>query len=98
MGMSEQIEQTTLRIASLPGDGIGPEVNAEALKVLSAAVEAEGVKLDVAEQLIGGHAIDATGSPLPERTLDAVRSAEDRKSTRLNSSHVAHLVCRPLLA
>ena len=48
MGMSEQIEQTTLRIASLPGDGIGPEVNAEALKVLSAAVEAEGVKLDVA--------------------------------------------------
>lgn len=76
MGMSEQIEQTTLRIASLPGDGIGPEVNAEALKVLSAAVEAEGVKLDVAEQLIGGNAIDATGSPLPERTLDAVRSAD----------------------
>ncbi len=76
MGMSDQSEQTTLRIASLPGDGIGPEVNAEALKVLGAAVAAEGLKLDVTEQRIGGNAIDATGSPLPEQTLDAVRGAD----------------------
>ena len=76
MGMSNQSERTTLRIASLPGDGIGPEVNAEALKVLRAAVEAGGIALEVDEQPVGGIAIDTAGTPLPAVTLEAVRHAD----------------------
>jgi 3-isopropylmalate dehydrogenase len=60
------------KIVCLPGDGIGPEVAAEAMRVLRALpVEAE-----IEECLFGGAAIDATGDPLPESTLDACRCAD----------------------
>jgi len=54
----------------LPGDGIGPEVMAEAVKVLEAVASRHGHEFTFQEALIGGAAIDATGSPLPDETLD----------------------------
>ncbi len=60
------------RVLVLPGDGIGPEIVAEALKVL----EALGLDLALDEALVGGAAIDATGGPLPEETLAAAREAD----------------------
>ena len=65
----------TIRICTLPGDGIGPEIIAEAKKVLNAVGERAGVAFEFDDQLIGGAAIDATGDPLPQATLDAARSS-----------------------
>lgn len=64
------------KIAVLAGDGIGPEVMAEALKVLDAAGERCGFRLEKTEALVGGAAIDACGTPLPQATLDACDAAE----------------------
>ena len=66
----------TARIVFLPGDGVGPEVSAEALRVLQAAAQAHGIAIDCTEALMGGAAIDATGEPLPAATLAACRSAD----------------------
>jgi 3-isopropylmalate dehydrogenase len=60
------------RIVCLPGDGIGPEVLAEAVRALEALVP--GVELE--ERLLGAAAIRATGDPLPDETLEACRSAD----------------------
>jgi 3-isopropylmalate dehydrogenase len=64
------------RITVLGGDGIGPEVTAEAVRVLQAVADAYGHEFEFAEALIGGAAIDASGSPLPPRTIDVCRSCE----------------------
>ena len=64
------------QIAVLPGDGIGPEVMAEARKVLSRVEEKFGASFSYEEKLVGGAAIDATGSPLPEDTLKACENAD----------------------
>jgi 3-isopropylmalate dehydrogenase len=56
-------------ITLLPGDGIGPEVLAEAVKALVATAARYGHEFTFQEGLIGGAAIDATGSPLPDDTL-----------------------------
>ncbi len=64
------------KIAVLPGDGIGPEVMAEALKVLAAAETAGGPKLDLTEAFVGGAAIDAAGRALPEDTLSLCRESD----------------------
>ena len=58
------------KILLLAGDGVGPEVMAEAEKVLLALVRDFGLKLAMERALVGGAAIDATGKPLPEATLD----------------------------
>jgi 3-isopropylmalate dehydrogenase len=63
------------RIAVLSGDGIGPEVTAEAVKVLKTVAKHAGVSLEFEQGLVGGCAIDATGSPLPPATLDLCRKA-----------------------
>jgi 3-isopropylmalate dehydrogenase len=63
------------RIAVLGGDGIGPEVTAEAVRVLEAIATRHGHEFEFVEALIGGAAIDASGSPLPPRTIDACRSS-----------------------
>jgi 3-isopropylmalate dehydrogenase len=63
------------RIAVLGGDGIGPEVTAEAVRVLRAVATKFGHEFDFAEALIGGAAIDASGSALPPRTIDACRES-----------------------
>jgi len=63
-------------IAVFPGDGIGPEVTAEARAVLDACTPRFGVRLSFAEGLIGGGAIDATGDPLPAASLSLARQAD----------------------
>ena len=64
------------RIAVLAGDGIGPEVMREALKVLDAAGARFGFTLERTEALVGGAAIDAAGTPLPEATIAACDAAD----------------------
>ena len=60
----------------LPGDGIGAEVMKPAMAVMHAAAELTGCQLNVSEGLVGGVAIDATGTPLPPETLAAAKSAD----------------------
>ena len=60
-----------LKIAILAGDGIGPEVTNEAVNILKAVAEFGGHDFTFVPLLVGGVAIDATGSPLPTATLDA---------------------------
>ncbi len=67
---------TTYRIAILPGDGVGPEVTREAVKVLCAMADTFGVRFAFSEHAFGGCAIDATGDPLPAETLAACRGAD----------------------
>jgi 3-isopropylmalate dehydrogenase len=59
------------QIVLTPGDGIGPEVIAAAVRVLQAAAKKYGHTFDMQEYLIGGCAIDATGTALPAETLEA---------------------------
>jgi 3-isopropylmalate dehydrogenase len=63
-------------IAVLPGDGIGPEVVGEAKRVLAVVGEKWGHTFTLREALIGGAAIDATGSALPPETLEVARGAD----------------------
>lgn len=56
------------KIAVLPGDGIGPEIMDEAVKVLKAVEKKYNVKFELKEGLIGGIAIDIENDPLPEKT------------------------------
>jgi 3-isopropylmalate dehydrogenase len=65
-----------IKIALLPGDGIGPEVVAEGVKVLKAAGEKFGHIFEFAEAIIGGRAIDETGSALPDETLTFCRQSD----------------------
>jgi 3-isopropylmalate dehydrogenase len=64
------------RILVLPGDGIGPEIVNEALKVLDRVAELEGMELEIDEGLIGGAAYDAVGHPYPEVTRVMAREAD----------------------
>src|SRR5712691_193674 len=61
-----------MRIVTLAGDGIGPEVMAEATRVL----EALPLELELEPRPFGGAAIDAVGHPLPPETLDACKAAD----------------------
>ena len=63
-------------IALLPGDGIGPEIVEQARRVLEAAAELAMVKFTFSEALIGGAAIDATGTALPEDTTAICKRAD----------------------
>ncbi len=63
-------------IALLPGDGIGPEVTEQAVKVLKATGEATGHSFIFTEGLIGASAIDLTGSPFPVETLELCRRSD----------------------
>ena len=65
-----------MKIQILPGDGIGPEVVAEAVKVLRVADRRFGLGVELSEGLLGGAAIDAHGKPLPEETLAKARAAD----------------------
>ena len=64
------------RIAVLPGDGIGPEVCGEAVRVLKAVAERFGHRFAFEYHLMGACAIDATGTPLPDATLEACHEAD----------------------
>jgi 3-isopropylmalate dehydrogenase len=65
-----------LRILVLPGDGIGPEVTAQAVAVLERVATRFGHRLEAAEGLIGGAAIERAGSPLPDATRQAAAAAD----------------------
>ncbi len=66
----------TYKICLLPGDGIGPEIIAEAVKVLDALGAKYDVAFEYTEALLGGAAIDATGTALPQETLDAANASD----------------------
>ena len=61
-----------MKIAILPGDGIGTEIMAEAVKVLQAL----DLKFEMESALVGGAAYDAHGHPLPEGTLALAKAAD----------------------
>ena len=64
------------RIAVLRGDGIGPEIVGETLRVLKKVEDLFGVSFEFEEGLIGGVAIDKTGDPLPEETLELCKRSD----------------------
>ncbi len=64
------------KIAILPGDGIGQEIVAEAVKVLECLRDDYGLQVELEEGLVGGTAYDATGTPLPEATLKLAKAAD----------------------
>ena len=63
-------------ITTLPGDGIGPEVTAQAVRVLQTIAGIHGYRFDFEEHAIGGVAIKRFGSPLPTTTLDACMASD----------------------
>lgn len=65
-----------MKIAVIPGDGIGPEVIKQALKVLDVISNKYGVTFDREEVLMGGIAIDKTGVPLPEETVKVCKNSD----------------------
>lgn len=69
-------QEKSLKIAVLSGDGIGPEVMAEALKVLHRTAERFNFSVDLKEYFVGGIAIDEAGSALPEATLKGCEAAD----------------------
>ncbi len=64
------------KITVLRGDGIGPEIVDECIKVLNRAGEKFGFSFDFNYQLLGGSAIDATGVPYPKETADACKASD----------------------
>lgn len=64
------------RVVILPGDGIGPEVSAEARRVLERTAASAGETIEISELPVGGAAIDSCGIPLPEATLNACAQAD----------------------
>jgi 3-isopropylmalate dehydrogenase len=66
----------TFRLAVLPGDGIGPEVMAQAIAVLDAVAAKSGISFHYDHQLVGGAAIDAVGRALPAETVAACEAAD----------------------
>lgn len=64
------------KILTLPGDGIGPEIVASAVRVLKRTAEKFRHEFAFGEALIGGAAIDATGAPLPAKTVKAAHEAD----------------------
>ena len=69
-------DRASFAIALLPGDGIGPEIIAEARRVLEALSEVSEVRFTFEEGHIGGAAIDATGSALPDETVALCRRSD----------------------
>ncbi len=65
----------TKKIAVLPGDGIGPEIVAQAVKVLE-VLKADGLDIEMEEGAIGGAGYDAAGDPLPEATLKLAQASD----------------------
>ncbi len=64
------------KIGVIKGDGIGPEIIDEAIKVLDAVSVSQGFNLKYEEMLLGGAAIDETGVPLPEETIKGVKKCD----------------------
>ncbi|MGA8301836.1 MAG: 3-isopropylmalate dehydrogenase [Terriglobales bacterium] len=65
-----------LRITTLPGDGIGPEVISEAVRVLKEVAQAFGHELTLDQKEIGGEALTKSGDPLPDATIRSCHSSQ----------------------
>ncbi len=65
-----------MNIALVPGDGIGPEIVEQAVRILDKVADRFGHKVTYTKLLAGGCAIDATGKPLPEETLEQAKAAD----------------------
>ena len=63
-------------IAVLPGEGIGPEVVAECVKVLESVGNRFGHEFELSSGAIGGNAIDSYGTPLPQKTIDICNDSD----------------------
>ncbi len=66
----------TKKVLVLPGDGIGPEIVAEAVKLIRALNASGAVDIELQDGVVGGAAYDLTGDPLPEETLSAAKGAD----------------------
>lgn len=66
----------TSKVLLLPGDGIGPEIVAEAVNVLDALKQHHGLDIEMIQGLVGGAAYDETGHPLPEETMKHAREVD----------------------
>ena len=64
------------KIAVLPGDGIGPEIVGEAVRVLKAIGKKNNIKFDLQEALVGGASIDKYGAPLTDETLKLAKGSD----------------------
>ena len=62
----------TYDVTLIPGDGIGPEITAQTVRVL----EASGLRFSWDEELAGVAAVEATGTPLPDATVESIRKRE----------------------
>lgn len=65
----------TKKILILPGDGIGPEIVAQAEKVLAFLINERGFDLEIDHGLLGGCAVDAAGTPFPDETLSKAKAS-----------------------
>ncbi len=65
-----------LRLAVIPGDGIGPEIVREARKVLDKVAQVYGHEIEATQVLMGGASIDACGEPLTDQALDVIRKQD----------------------
>ncbi len=66
----------TNKVLILPGDGIGPEIVVEAIKVLDVLSTDYDLEINLDDGLIGGAAIDSSGNPLPDETLDKAKNSD----------------------
>lgn len=74
--MNTSSQKVNKKIAVLAGDGIGPEVTEQAIKVLKAIAKVYGHQFSFHPALVGACAIDATGNPLPDATLDVCNECD----------------------
>src|SRR5512143_1836217 len=80
-----------LRVLVLPGDGIGPEVTAQAVAVLRRVAARFGHDLETTDGLIGGAAIERAGAPLPDETRRAAESTDATLLGAVGSPGFDHL-------
>ncbi|HLA12403.1 MAG TPA: 3-isopropylmalate dehydrogenase [Pyrinomonadaceae bacterium] len=80
-----------MNITVLPGDGIGPEVTQEAVKLLRTVANIRGYRFEFSEAEIGGTAIQKAGSPLPRTTLDTCLSSDAVLLGAVGSPEFDHL-------
>ncbi len=80
-----------LHVVVLPGDGVGPEVTEQAVRVLREVADTHGHNFHFEEHVVGGEAIRQTGSPLPTATLDACLAADAVMLGAIGSPDFDHL-------
>ena len=86
-------DKKNFTLAVVPGDGIGPEVTTEALKVLDAVAAQHGVTFDRTEYDLGAKRWHATGETLPDAELEETRSCSARSATRASRPGCSSAVC-----